>query len=59
MQMWFKKVDKLKVLAKSFSDADALDQLDQQIDRMNLIYRALTGDNSPSILKGESTYCEN
>jgi hypothetical protein len=54
LQAWFKKVDKVKVLAKGFSDADAVDQLDRQIDRMNQMYKALTGDNSPSVLKGES-----
>jgi hypothetical protein len=52
LKEWFKRVDRLKVLAKSFNEVDALERLDAQIQRMNLIYRALTGDNNPSATKG-------
>src|SRR6266702_1342796 len=53
MHEWYKKVDRLKVLAKSFTDEDALKELERQIERMNWAYKALTGDNSPAVMKGE------
>lgn len=46
LQTWIKKVDRLKALAKSFGDDDAIEQLKLQIERIQLLYRALTGDNS-------------
>ena len=49
---WFKRVDRLKNLAKSFNEEDARDKLDAQIRRMNLVYKSLTGDNNPSVTKG-------
>ena len=58
LEAWFKKVDRLRALAKGFSDADALNELDNQIELMNLMYRTLTGDNSPTINKGERSYRE-
>jgi hypothetical protein len=54
VKSWFKAVDGLKGLAKVFSDEDTLKELDTQIERMNWVYKALTGENSPLMMKGES-----
>lgn len=52
LRNWFKMVDRLKVLTASFNDPEATGTLDAQIDRMNLMYKTLTGDNSPEVNKG-------
>ncbi|KAN0128350.1 P-loop containing nucleoside triphosphate hydrolase protein [Lactarius tabidus] len=54
LQKWFKRVDRLKVLATSFNEGDAINILNKQIDRMNMIYKALTGDDSLTVTKGLS-----
>jgi hypothetical protein len=54
LKQWFRAVDSLKALATSFSDEDTLQELDDQIDKMNWVYKVLTGDNSPLVMKGES-----
>jgi hypothetical protein len=54
IKQWFKAVDSLKILATSFSDEAALEELDSQIDKMNWVYKVLTGDNSPLVMKGET-----
>ncbi|KAH9011667.1 P-loop containing nucleoside triphosphate hydrolase protein [Lactarius pseudohatsudake] len=54
MRKWYQNVDRLKVLATSFSDESALEELGKQTDRMNWVYKALTGDNSPAVIKGLS-----
>lgn len=49
---WFKSVDRLKVLVSTFNDEEATEILDAQIEHMNLMYKTLTGDNSPEVNKG-------
>jgi hypothetical protein len=51
---WFKAVDNLKGLATAFNNEGALQELEEQIERMNWVYKALTGDTSPMMLKGAS-----
>jgi hypothetical protein len=50
---WFKKVNRLKTLATSFSDDDAIAEIDRQMERMNLMYRMLTGKENEQTTKGE------
>ena len=49
---WFKKVDRFKELATNFNENTVSTTLAPQIERMNLIYKALTGENSLTINKG-------
>ena len=49
---WFKSVDQLKVLISTFNDKEATEILDVQIEHMNLMYKVLTGDDSPGVNKG-------
>ena len=49
---WFKSVDQLKVLISTFNDKEATEILDVQIEHMNLMYKVLTGDDSPEANKG-------
>jgi hypothetical protein len=53
IRRWFKAVDNVKALATSFGDEDTLGELDKQIQKMNWVYKALTGENSPLMMKGE------
>ncbi|KAI9429463.1 hypothetical protein H4582DRAFT_2065217 [Lactarius indigo] len=53
-QKWFRKVDRLKLLASSFNDAPSLRDLDDQVTKMDAVYKALTGELSPSVTKGLS-----
>ena len=48
---WFKSVDQLKVLISTFNDKEATEILDVQIEHMNLMYKVLTGDDSPEVNK--------
>lgn len=54
IQQWFKRVDRLRVLATSFYDTAALEELDRQIERMNWAHKVLTGTHSPVVNKGIS-----
>ena len=49
---WFKHVDRLKVLVATFSDKGATAALDAQVERMNLMYKSLTGESGPDVNKG-------
>ena len=51
---WFKAVDTLKELAERFYDDDAIEQLDAHMQRLNWVYKGLTGDISPQVVKGAS-----
>ena len=48
----WKSVDQLKVLISTFNDKEATEILDVQIEHMNLMYKVLTGDDSPEANKG-------
>lgn len=50
---WFKMVDSLKSLATAFGDEAGLEELEEQIERMNWVYKAMTGNQSPLVIKGE------
>lgn len=52
MRKWFKSVDRLKALANIFDDESAIKETEQQIERMNWVYKVLTGDHSPAVIKG-------
>ena len=54
IQEWFKKVDRLKILATNFNDQSALEELNKHIQRMDWAFKALTGKNSPTVNKGQS-----
>ena len=49
---WFKKVDCFKELMTTFNENTVLTMLALQIERMNLIFKVLTGENSLMINKG-------
>ena len=48
----WKSVDQLKVLISTFNDKEATEILDVQIEHMNIMYKVLTGDDSPEANKG-------
>lgn len=49
---WFKSVDHLKVHVSTFNSKEATETLNAQIEHMNLMNKALTGNNSPKVNKG-------
>jgi hypothetical protein len=50
---WLKKIDCLKVLANGFNDKEWVVVLNAQMERLNLVYTLLTGEENPEVTKGE------
>ncbi|KAH9018911.1 P-loop containing nucleoside triphosphate hydrolase protein [Lactarius hengduanensis] len=51
-QPWFKKVDRLVVLAAAFGDKASEDALKEQLGNIGDMYKLLTGQIAPEVVKG-------
>ncbi len=51
-QPWFKKVDRLIVLASGFGDEVAESALKEQMENIGEVYKTLTGELAPEMIKG-------